>query len=73
MNFLRGLLQSVLVASLQTGAAVAQQGGGFQNIGIGAGVGAAAGLLQYILQHPVTVSQQVPVAPAVPVAATPKA
>lgn len=55
-NFWAGILQSALSGALQAGNAANQQGGNLNNTGITAGVGAIAGILSFLLQHPATAS-----------------
>lgn len=80
MSFWQGFLQSLLAGALQGGASASQGGANLQGTGITAGIGAVAGILQYLLQHPFTSSPhnavavsgaQTVVAPIV-AAATPK-
>lgn len=55
-SFWSGFLNAVLNGALQGGAAASQQGADIKNTGITAGVGAIAGILQYLTTHPVTAS-----------------
>lgn len=60
-SFLQGFLQAALSGALQGGAAASQvNSGDVKGIGITAGVGSIAGILQYLIQHPIT-SQAAPV------------
>ncbi len=65
-----------LAGALQGASVVTQSGGTLANTGIGAGMGALAGILQFLSQHPAAQSPAVPVVtvtttPPPPVTATP--
>lgn len=53
-SFWKGFLGAILNGALQGGAAASQGGSAPTGVGITAGIGALAGILQYLTQHPVS-------------------
>lgn len=53
-SFWLGFLGSILNGALLGGAAASQNGSNLQGVGITSGIGALAGIIQYLTVHPVT-------------------